>query len=98
MCPDSEGEWLSEWLEGMEEPEELSRFDNSSAEVLTGRYEANKLEPVKSTLKCPVCSKAFVKNSYQKAFCSNKGVQNCKDKFWNSVREDRFERAKYFAK
>ena len=34
-------------------------------------------------IKCKNCGKDFIKKSYQHKFCSNKGRENCKDKFHN---------------
>jgi len=38
---------------------------------------------------CPGCLKRFVKRDPRQVFCTNKGQNNCKDKFWNFVIEER---------
>lgn len=61
------------------------------------RYETAKAAKTGTDCVCPRCSKTFTKKSYQQAFCSNKGPGNCKDIFWNVVRPERAQRAKFFA-
>ena len=57
----------------------------------------NKKARVGSIIICPICLKKFSKRSYQHVFCRNKGVNNCKDRFWNTMDDTRLERAKTFA-
>ena len=71
-------------------------FENSKVEKLR-LYEVAKAAKVHTVCKCPVCSKDFTKKSYQQAFCSNKGADNCKDSFWNRQSETRAKRAITFA-
>lgn len=52
---------------------------------LKDRYEANKLKPVGSQIKCTVCDKPFVKKKKVQVFCGGRGDTKCKDKYWNTV-------------
>lgn len=60
-------------------------------------YEVAKAAKTGQSCKCPSCAKSFVKKSYQQAFCSNKGKNNCKDLYWNRASTQRSERAKIFS-
>ncbi len=60
-------------------------------------YEKAKAAKVGESVCCAACKKSFTKKSYQQAFCSNKGKNNCKDIFWNRAKPERTERAKAFA-
>ena len=42
-------------------------------------YKINKKAKIGEELKCPICTKNFVKHQYSQAFCCGK----CKDTFWN---------------
>lgn len=103
----SEGEYISYYCPGAGavemEPtdEELEERDARNEEMLNRMrrlYEAAKASKVGMKVCCPTCSKMFTKKSYQQAFCSNKGAQNCKDVYWNSVDENRRLRATVFNK
>ena len=48
-----------------------------------GQYQLNKQAKVGTTIICPSCGRSFKKRSYQQAFCSNKGKNNCKDTYHN---------------
>ena len=52
-------------------------------------YQDSKHKAVGEVIACPVCSKAIVKTTYHKAFCTNKGKHNCKDVFWNTITPER---------
>ena len=67
-----------------------------SKERMLTAYETAKAAKTGATCVCPSCQKQFIKKSYQQAFCSNKGRNNCKDVFWNRASSERSERAKYF--
>jgi hypothetical protein len=56
-------------------------------------YKAAKAAKVGETVACGCCNKKFVKRSYQQAFCSNRGNNNCKDRYWNEAVPERKERA-----
>lgn len=58
-----------------------------------GQYELNKKAKVGETIVCPSCGRQFKKKSYQQAFCSNKGRNNCKDSYHNRANENRLARA-----
>lgn len=54
-----------------------------------------------ATIRCPFCNKAFVKNTYNKMFCSNARTHkknNCKDRYWNFVPAGRSQRSIAFNK
>ena len=42
---------------------------------------------------CPVCGHRFRKLRAAHVFCRHKGKGNCKDRFWNTVNNERRERA-----
>ena len=101
----SEGEYISFYCEGAgavemepteEELEEREARNEERLQRMKRLYEAAKATKVGIIVCCPTCSKMFKKKSYQQAFCSNKGKQNCKDVYWNSVDEDRRLRASIF--
>jgi hypothetical protein len=69
-----------------------------SKERMLARYETAKAAKTGTVCTCPVCSKDFTKKSYQQAFCSNKGRNNCKDLFWNRASEQRLQRAKAYTR
>ena len=60
------------------------------------RYETAKAAKVGETVCCARCEKSFTKRQHQQAFCTNKGVGNCKDIFWNRASPERAARAKKF--
>ena len=78
-------------------------LDFDSTQAIEGRerersdreivYHAAKLAKVGSTVTCPSCKMPFEKKSYQQAFCSNKGKNNCKDHYWNGSSDERTLRA-----
>lgn len=61
--------------------------------VDNGQYELNKKAKVGDTIVCPSCGRQFKKKSYQQAFCSNKGRNNCKDSYHNRANDKRLARA-----
>lgn len=67
-----------------------------SKERMLARYETAKAATTGTMCNCPVCNKEFKKKSYQQAFCSNKGHNNCKDLFWNRANEQRVQRAQAY--
>lgn len=48
-------------------------------------YEQAKSKRVGETCSCPSCRTAFVKVSYQQAFCKSRPGTECKDFYWNNV-------------
>jgi len=76
------------------EREEAMRATRSVRRV---DYEKARKTKVGQTFSCPGCAKNVTKRSYQHTFCSNKGSNNCKDKFWNSTDAKRSIRALTFA-
>ena len=81
----SEGEALSDWLEGVMDLEEkyddeedyeekksplLSNLKPNAVDV----YTKNKASKVGEIIRCPTCGKPFEKKSYQQAFCRKRGV------------------------
>lgn len=78
--------------------DEIERRDNELAKAGRLRiYEVTKAAKTGTACRCPSCGKTFTKKSYQQAFCSNKGRNNCKDNFWNRASDDRSNRASFFA-
>ena len=61
------------------------------------RYLFAKQAKVRDKIPCPVCGRVTVKTSYQMAFCSNAGRGNCKDKYWNTVDDQRRKRSYKYA-
>lgn len=100
----SEGECLSEYLEGLEiVREEKSPLLSNLMPNAKYIYLTNRGAKVGALLLCPTCGRRFIKRSYQNVFCGtrgkggkkNKGVL-CKDTYHNSISEKRRERAKCF--
>ena len=54
------------------------------------QYESNKASKVGETIICPICSKEFVKKTYQQVFCCTQ----CKDTYWNN-KKDRHRKGYY---
>ncbi len=52
-------------------------------------YEKAKSAKVGDTCICPSCGAEFEKTNYQQAFCKSKEGTICKDKYWNTVTEDK---------
>ena len=38
---------------------------------------------------CPSCKTSFVKTNYQQVFCKTKPKTQCKDKYWNTIDENK---------
>jgi hypothetical protein len=95
----SEEDWVSKWelqtllgvpnpLTNWERPKNNRSFVNLALE----RYEVASAAKVGDTIHCPTCNCKFVKKTYQQKFHRIK----CKNRYWNSVDDDRRERAKKF--
>lgn len=56
---------------------------------MISQYTTNKTLKVGSTTRCPSCGTTFIKSSYQQIFCKSKSRTKCKDKYWNTVDEDK---------
>ena len=87
----SEGYAHSDNVEAMSDPETYDeRRERQAAErhyrrtSPTKAFQAAQAAPVGNSIRCPGCGKLFKKKSYQQKFCSNKGIGNCKDRYWNS--------------
>lgn len=106
----TEAERISEWYEDGEVGESREERAEEERQDLIGtykaRYERARNAATGSEITCPVCGRTHTKNTYHKVFCSNqkrkrrraKGQQkrSCKDIYWNTVNEERFERAKLY--
>jgi hypothetical protein len=96
---DSEGEALSDILEdgrtAADEARECQAREIAKLHRLK-LYDAAKAAKTGTECKCPSCGKTFTKKSYQQAFCSNKGRNNCKDRYWNRATNQRSERSMVF--
>ena len=51
------------------------------------RYEIAKTSPIGTELICPGCGQTFIKETYQQTFCKKRTGTQCKDAYWNKVRE-----------
>lgn len=96
----TEGTYLSNFLDDMAGDEDyyhptVRPIDSG---VALDRYNIIKAAKTGTLCTCPGCGKAFTKKSYNTIFCSNKGPNNCKDRFWTAVRPERRERANYWGK
>ena len=81
-------------LEGIEEAYEAAEFEREmDAEHMRLLYQRAKIAPVGAVVACPVCAKDVHKVHKGQAFCSRRGRGNCKDRFWNTVNDERRERA-----
>jgi hypothetical protein len=93
----TEGESLSEWLEGFEQEEEDGEIvfpeQSEKSRKFKSSYDRNKSLKVGAKINCPVCGKESIKTTYHKIFC---GRPRCKDMYWNTVDVKRRERAKRF--
>lgn len=85
------GDMADEWVQ----EQELDRWlENHPFKIkeMAQRYQMNRLTKVGQAIRCACCGKTIPKVSYQKQFCSNKGVGNCKDTFWNMIDPKRWAR------
>jgi len=85
-----EADRLNEMYDGYD-----ASFNLRDEEAMWDRYHDAEKAKVGTVIRCATCDMPFVKKSYQSKFCSNKGRQNCKDKFWNTVDEERRHRWGY---
>lgn len=67
------------------EEDEIESQRERDAGIMQERYVANKSARVNTSIGCAGCGKRMLKSSYQTRFCSNSGVGNCKDTYWNCV-------------
>lgn len=92
--PDSEGQALDDLSDYNGIGDVCERTEPISVD--SSQYSFNKKSKVGVEIHCPTCGRAFVKKSYQQVFCTNKGVNNCKDGYHNRATESRRERAKFY--
>ena len=83
--------------EEINDPNSIHYIPPFSRRVRKHLYDEAKAAKTGTVIECPVCHKRFRKKSYQQAFCSNKGRDNCKDKYWNTMDEKRLMRAIRYA-
>jgi hypothetical protein len=97
---DSEGEALSDILEDGRNGDDEER-ERQAREIAKLRslnlYDTAKVAKTGTDCKCPGCGGTFKKKSYQQAFCSNKGRNNCKGRYWNRASDERSFRAQVFS-
>ena len=101
-------EWSDEGLEDIQETRRCrnilaigndivcSSGDTKLSRKMKKRYAINKEAKIGSEINCACCGKSTIKTTYHKMFCSNgktKKKGNCKDRYWNTVDEDRRYRA-----
>lgn len=65
----------------------------SERDALLERWGRVKRAMAGTVVHCPVCSRSFRKLRASHVFCRHKGRGNCKDRFWNTVNDERRERA-----
>lgn len=101
----SEGEHLNDLLDNGDEDDGVFNPMQYRVSPIFSRtiypqdaYHIAKAAKSGETVHCPTCTKAFVKKSYQQAFCSNKGAANCKDRYWNNTDDKRIDRARIWSK
>jgi len=90
----SEGKDLELSGQGVEvefDPDEPQELPDTTVEQQL--YSEAKRAKVGQKMHCPTCKRFLKKKSYQHVFCTNKGPNNCKDRYWNIVDETRFYRA-----
>ena len=85
---------MGDWAEEDARDEAQEQYFKHLAEM-ESRYKDNTTSKLRTTIRCACCGKRIIKANYQTQFCSNKGVGNCKDKYWNSVSTNRHIRAKH---
>jgi hypothetical protein len=95
---DEDSEEYIEMHEENERRKEQSRRDRKASLDknifdMKKRYILNKQAKVGSTIECAYCSIQVEKTTYHKTFCNNqkktkRGVNSCKDKYWNTVDEN----------
>jgi hypothetical protein len=78
---------------GTEELYEADLDRSMEREELLAAWDRAKKAPGGSVIPCPVCHRRFRKLRWGHVFCRHKGQGNCKDRFWNTVNDDRRERA-----
>lgn len=69
--------------------EDLLEGAARTREDMKSLYVKAKGIPAGHSARCPGCGKAFRKKVKQQAFCRSKGRGNCKDRYWNTVDQDR---------
>lgn len=65
---------------------EESRYAQEREDLLR-RYYANRRAKIGDTMYCAGCGEALLKTTRRKQFCSTRGHQNCKNRFWNTIKE-----------
>ena len=67
---------------------------HSLADEYLRLYNKAKAAKVGSDILCPVCAAIHKKTTYHKVF----DKKSCKDTYWNTVDENRRDRAKFFSR
>ena len=52
-------------------------------------YNINKAQEIGDFCYCPSCGEGFIKETYQQVFCRSFTSNICKDKYWNTVDENK---------
>lgn len=79
----------------------MEQPSTNTIDRMLNQYNKNKPIAKGGLVRCPSCNKLFVKKTPTHSFCSNgrnKKGGNCKDRFWNTVSDERRERAKAYKK
>ncbi len=66
-----------------------SNSTNSNQEAIQQRYNFARSANKGDLIKCPTCSKEYVKTHHRTIFCNSTGVNNCKDRYWNIIHPER---------
>jgi hypothetical protein len=81
-------------LDGIEEAYEAAEVEREmERDRLLDVWDRNKWAMAGMVVICPVCGRSFRKLTASHVFCRRKGPGNCKDRFWNTVNDERRERA-----
>lgn len=88
---DFSGYWDDEDAVREHKEEKIKERLNEKINLLKSRYQKARSAKIGKIIECPVCRKKFVKEIYNKIFCSNqrnhKGSSSCKDIYWNTIDE-----------
>jgi hypothetical protein len=81
-------------MESIEDDTWQADRDLLSLEVdgMKKRYNNAKSSKVGGKIKCAYCESTIIKKTYHHKFCNKR----CKDRYWNTVDDERRSRAKYF--
>jgi len=85
----TEAEYLESRGDYEEDIEDMRSVAAETRQKMKSLYDIAKAAALNSEIRCPGCGQRHFKETYQKVFCRNKGKDNCKDHYWNTVDEVR---------